>query len=483
MRMIFFRNKGFSASVISKLERSILINQCFYEPRTLHSEDEIKFDCAQIGLAAKVLPFLLNLQYEEKANVDDILKKTIKWILESTKKLSKVGTNIPDKPLIVVCKSLLLESLAHILSQSHHQQPEKVLRKVKDLSKDLLFQSSTSICATRAVACMSEVFHEKNMTMNDESNEVLELLIPNLNSSSHFLRLHSLRILNTYPQLPFIVDHSELERLSGDLDEESDLKQEKNQEEGDHSESQNDIISSSKGMCDLMNILLHIETAPVNMANERELTSAISQVEVLARTGKLPIVYAEAAASHMFGIMHTKYQPIWKFVVQVIIVLASFQEQIVWPRLEFQLKHVMKEGFLNGTDDIKEQIMGDSILQDQELLVAWDCSCGVDARIFTSQILEARRLGRVCRHQIADKMTIFELVWSVLEGVPQVISKKSKIIVPIFFDFLQSQYFSFYDDDGDVREFALKKTFEKDKMQWSNEWPREKLGRKMLQKN
>ena len=62
---------------------------------------------------------------------------------------------------------------------------------------------------------------------------------------------------------------------------------------------------------------------------------------------------------------------------------------------------------------------------------------------------------RVSRHRCTDEATVFGLTWSVMEGVPQLITKKSKVVVPLFFNFLHRQYYLFHDDDPDARELAL----------------------------
>ena len=84
-----------------------------------------------------------------------------------------------------------------------------------------------------------------------------------------------------------------------------------------------------------------------------------------------------------------------------------------------------------------------------------------DATIFQDQILAAQtQEGRVCRHQTTDKIIVFESVWKVLEGVPQLTTKKSRTVVPIFLQFLHNQYYFFHDEDTDAREFNLQNQIE-----------------------
>jgi hypothetical protein len=57
------------------------------------------------------------------------------------------------------------------------------------------------------------------------------------------------------------------------------------------------------GSCDIISTLLKIESLPIHMENERQLTSYMNRVEVLGRSGSLPVAYAEAAANHMLGLL------------------------------------------------------------------------------------------------------------------------------------------------------------------------------------
>ena len=96
-----------------------------------------------------------------------------------------------------------------------------------------------------------------------------------------------------------------------------------------------------------------------------------------------------------------------------------------------------------------------------ETLLRWDLSKSSDAQLFQDQILVSQQLGRVSKHQNTDKITVFENVWKVIEGVPSLLSKKSRFIVPMFLRFLHYQYYLFHDKDPDAREFGLENHVEK----------------------
>ena len=88
------------------------------------------------------------------------------------------------------------------------------------------------------------------------------------------------------------------------------------------------------------------------------------------------------------------------------------------------------------------------------MCVAWDESNGADVRLFGDGH-DIDGGGRVSRHRTTDTSIIFENTWQVMESVPQLTVRKSKVIVPIFLEFLNYQYYRFHDDDPDARELSL----------------------------
>ena len=137
--------------------------------------------------------------------------------------------------------------------------------------------------------------------------------------------------------IPFVTDYADLD-LSGDLDEEPDgMNAEGSTSNGGGGRG----TMPYSGMCDLIETLLRIEETPVNIDTERNLTSSITRVEIMARTGRLPVMYVEAAVHHMFGILHTKFQPLWQSSIKAIVALASSHRNLAWPCIESQLERVM----------------------------------------------------------------------------------------------------------------------------------------------
>ena len=54
-----------------------------------------------------------------------------------------------------------------------------------------------------------------------------------------------------------------------------------------------------------------------------------------------------------------------------------------------------------------------------------------------------------------DRETVFQEVMKILEFVPEITAKHSRRIVPMFLNFLKTQYYCFHDKDPDARELQI----------------------------
>jgi hypothetical protein len=268
--------------------------------------------------------------------------------------------------------------------------------------------------------------------------------------------LHTLEILASFPKRPFVTDHAEID-WTDDLDEEPSVSSEVNA----RGPGGNNVPT---GLCGIIENLLKLETTPINFRNERLVLSCITQVEVLGRTGRLPVVYGEAASNHMLGILYAKFSPIWSAATRALISLASGHEACVWQPLAERIKEITTEGDVR---EITTELKSDPIvtpIDHHRMCLAWETSNGSDPGLFRDEVIAAQADGRVSRHLTTDEPTFFGLVWSVLEGAPELTAKKSRVIVPIFLEFLYSQYFVYHDNDPDARELRLEDEIEDAKM-------------------
>ena len=437
---------------VSPTDKEILIKSCLF---VVESKKITPGALARLGVALRCAPFLtlLGRAKEEEKQTTAYLKKTLNWIAGTLAEVEKLSadTGPLDTSDLVVIKSLALESLARLSLAAMDAVPqrsilEKYLLRVKPAAEKLLFSNSGSIWATKSVAAFVEALQGLGFTFNDKTNEAFDALIPNLRCSSHFLRLHTLQILISYPQKPYVTDHADLD-LEGDLDEEpSSYPTENTGGKG----------SGLSGPCDIMETLLSLEMAPISMANERSLMSLIARIEVLGRTGKMPVAYAEAAANHMLGTFYVKFSPLWTGAARALVALATGHEACVWPALESKLVAVMEQppDKFKSTNKVEMDDQDTSCDSHHRICVKWETSGGKDVSILragSSGIVE----GRVSCHEVTDGETVMESVWNVAEHASQLLAKHSRVLVPAFLAFLHEQYYFFHSNDPDARELRL----------------------------
>lgn len=484
--------------VISTKTRKILLDVCCIDSDTKSVEQ-----LSRIGYASRCIPFLVYLECssdggdssdeEEQSNTgnelsEDALVGVFQWYAKVMKALQAMiakGHETLQQDLYTV-QSLLLESFSKSSIECHRRLPspkvkqivKKTLIKSKNHANSLLRHRPKSTWVVRGVASIVNTLKivDPGSKLNDHSNETFELLAPNLAESNHSLRLFSLEILEHYPMRPFITDHADLD-LTDDLDEEQGQRPQAD-EEGTDQSSDNQPGSSLSGACDIISMLKHLELTPVTFDNERNLTSQLGRVEVYARTGKLPIAYAEVVAYHMLGLLHVKFAPIWPDAVKVIVSLSLAQEDPVWPCVEAALKRSMMKSVRQDCDEAGSTISNEPcstieiITSHHSLCLLWDSSKGKNISVFGNQSLE--KLGEVPRNEVVDELTLFGSVWSIMEKGPHLTATKSKFVVPLFFEFMVSQYYVFHNDDQDFREIKFPE------LASSTKWNREELGHKSI---
>jgi hypothetical protein len=315
----------------------------------------------------------------------------------------------------------------------------KVLKRLQQLSERHLLRFPQSPSAVKSAAAVTKIMTRVNHNAGNATDEVFDALIPNLLHESHFLRLHSLEVLAALPSRPYVVDHADLD-LSQDLDEEPTSR-------GPAHASDR---ASLTGMSDVLNILLRIEPTNPTLPEERTLLSLIGRVEVLGRSGRLPVVHAEAAASHMLGLLHCKFAPVWPSAVRAVAALVKGHEACSWPWIQRRLESLSNgDRSLHGkTDDEGPDDVG--LFGKHVLLVEKG-----DASPFQDDLDFAKETGYVSRHESADLVAVFESSWSVVEKAPTLMMRHSKLLVPLFLRFMHFQYFGGNLDDPDARELQL----------------------------
>jgi hypothetical protein len=410
----------------------------------------------RLAVALRCVAFVAVLPHdgEQEKQKNESFKNAAVWYTEVLSTADKPSCNkaktisLPD---LVLIKALCLEGFSHLATDylttsGNVSTVQKAIRRLIEPAETLLFTSPTSLWAVRGVAAFVALLGRVEMVFNDKADETFDALVPNLSSPSHALRLHTLEILATYPMKIFVTDHADLD-LEGDLDEEPSYQP----QHEDRGTRQGPV-----GKCDMISTLLEIERMKVQLTKERPLLGLVSRVEVLGRSGRLPVVYAEAAARHMLGLFYVKFSPLWPVAGRALIALAKAQENAAWPALEAKLVSVMKPP--SGSEVDLNRVEEDAkVMGYHDHLVAciqWEKSQGRMIDVFggLSEVQDAE----VHRHLTTDEATVMESVWGVAEKCQQLVAKHSRVIVPAFLEFLTDQYFYYHTDDPSARELLLK---------------------------
>jgi hypothetical protein len=420
--------------------------EALYDACLQRVEEDIKNDQAvysRVLVALRCAPFLATSCANNKS---EMYRKASTWMLDILDAMSTKTT-----PNGVLAQSLAVESFSFLSLEALESgvsasAVEKKVLRVKPFAAKLALSHGASLWGMRGAASTVPLLERFGLSITDEPDAVFDALTPNLRSSNHFLRLYTLQILSSFPMKTYVVDHADLD-LSGDLDEDESFRPAggANLAGG----------SGPVGQCDLLQVLLKLESSPVRLTNERELVSLIEKVEVRARTARLPVVYAEAAANHMLGVLHIKFAPLWPAAQKTIVALATAYESAVWPSFEAELVAVMS--WADQKEESSNVSTGGATLSFYdshfERCKEWELSEGQNVVIFGSNLGTIE--GEVPCYQSTDRNTVMESVWKAAELGHKIVVRHSRSIVPLFLGFLHNQLFAFHSNDQDARELHL----------------------------
>ena len=417
-------------------------------------------------------------------------KRVSKWHIDLIERIDKIHTQRVNNGKSVhshsgTVLSMSIESLSclSILVMRHFTRFDvstmikSTLLSVQSIALRHLFANPSNLWVLKSTAKFIRALNELGLNFNTDqledrhhNDDIFEALLPCLRSRYHFHRLPALQILSSVPKRPFVVDHAELD-LHDDLDEEQDTSAPTTATKTSTS------YAGLSGPCNLIDLLLSIESMPVNMQTERTLISNITRIGVLGRTGKLPVIYAEAAVSHMIGLLNVKFSPIWSVAVKSLIDLTRGHENCVWPALHQQIATFMtlypstNQQHHNEHYDDHTEICNDDEPSDQlqcpidpiglyACCRSWEISNGSDKSLFTHDIQAAEEQGRVSRHHSSDESSVVTSLWGVIQGAPMLLTAHSRTIVPIFLQFIYYQYYAVHKNDPDSRELDILTTLQ-----------------------
>jgi hypothetical protein len=420
-----------------------LLERCMVDKINAKSTCDIE-KLAQLSYSVRCIPFLCSIT--DGINGYESEKRTLTWMLENIKILVEPGTDETSIYDRLVPAALLVEGFARVVSYIYERCKASWLKELvlrcRPMAWGLVLSCPGSLWAMKSAAALCEVLRVYEMPICDDSNIAFDNLVSNLRMESHFLRLYSLRILSTFPPRPYVVNHGDLD-LSDDLDEEPGFvaPAELNQ-------------SGLSGRCDIINTLLKIESLPAGVDTERAIAGLLTRAEVIGKSGKLPIAYAEALANHMLGVFHVRFSSVWVGASRALRGLSLAHHTILCDTTGDALERLLLP---DAADTQHEEVAVPDLdhVTHQRLCAAWDSSHGRNASLFQMQIDSASEEGRVSPFLSTDRETVFQEVMKILEFVPEITAKHSRRIVPMFLNFLKTQYYCFHDKDPDARELQI----------------------------
>lgn len=444
-----------AACSLSDNETEALLKVCLVNVEAAMTAKECHAKLAACSKAASYLA-AVGGDTDNNKRSEASFKRVSNWLIGLMQRIKKDDIESAQGINAGLVLSMAIESLARLssLTVGYVKDASSVVAALKKASPIVvkhLLANPGHLWTLKSSSSFVAALRSVDLVLSNESSLVFESLIPNLSDQNHFRRLHALQILASYPKLPFVVNHADLD-LTGDLDEED------NTPDVNKGSDHNGV--GLTGLCSIIETLLSIESTVPDLKMERNLLSRISRIGVLGRTGKLPVIYAEAAAAHLLGALYIKFAPIWNVAVKAVVGLAKCHDECVWPALHKQIALLMQNYPNHRQFSDNDQKMGSFVLPVDPtgfytLCAAWESSQGQDPSLFRHDIEYAEEHGRVSRHHSTDEASVFESLWSVVEGATHLLTAHSRTVVPMFLCFMHRQYYAVHADDPDARELRL----------------------------
>lgn len=285
------------------------------------------------------------------------------------------------------------------------------------------------------------------------SDELLSLLTPSLSSRSHLTRLSTLRVLACLPPLPYLPASTAAAKQAESLHE-----------------------SPYSGPCPLLSLLLEIESLPISLAVERELTTRLTRLDVLARSTRLPTPYMQAVAAHCLGLLHVKFAVLWPLassafgaVAEVACPRGVSEVEGLWAHVERLWAHLdtlLAEQYAvhDEAAALQTQAEPNTDLHTLKALLAPHATTPGEEEGEEGEgwegvgfVLEEGEdeMGPHSFRAAADATTALTNLFATLKKAPALALRRASALSSLFLSFLQLQYFALYPDDPEARELDL----------------------------
>lgn len=309
--------------------------------------------------------------------------------------------------------------------------------KIAKHMSTLFFDSPTSLSYVWAFVSVLDSFYsfqlkrdaqfekEKVLASFLDSSQVelvIELAGVHLRTSSHWLRMGILRLLQFCPRVELI---DSTHKTAKDSNKKESIKT---------IADRADVVMTCTEIC-----LLALQVSV-----EREVTAKLSNLEVIVRSGRLPTAYLKVISSFCVGLLSVKFATIWPAATAVVRAVAATDdgEDIVWPIVLGALHSIQKDYarteslILDGSDWIEALVqIDDGVVAVPPALARqpyFHCLYSDNSPMRPLQDEDSSGSAKVEVDSRTDSETLYGLVWKVLELCPNITLKRSKVVVPMF---------------------------------------------------
>ncbi|KAJ3340595.1 U3 snoRNP protein [Gonapodya sp. JEL0774] len=161
------------------------------------------------------------------------------------------------------------------------------------------------------------------------------ILKRNLSSPSVNLRLHTLRILRCYDQIPLLSTNSvgTIETFSGKSETSGSRKRKRGDVDhivGNEKAKGEAGESKSSKTCDVFDLLYHMTAIPSLPQSFRDKTVYFTKVAILASSRQMPELYDEVVPRCIIGMLGEGFAPLWKDAKTLLASAVEVKGKVMW---------------------------------------------------------------------------------------------------------------------------------------------------------
>ena len=278
-------------------------------------------------------------------------------------------------------------------------------------------------------------------TESELEGRLFDALGEHISTASYWLRLGYLRLLQYLPSPSQLSWSDTLATTEGP----------KKSATPDAEEYKN--IADTTNITDLF---LKIVKTPLQVSTQRQLSLLLGNIEVIVRSGKLPVQYQRIVCSFCLGLLHIKFSSIWADATTVLKSFAASDvgEGILWPLVLAKLKalsfhhnytyskelasHSAEANFWETLTAVNDG----TITIDNTVAGSFYFYCHAPTETTASATeasmnpagsrYKAAEVSLVAVDARADTDTVYATVWRLLELCPNITLKRSRVVVPLF---------------------------------------------------